>query len=381
MRIAHIYPFVHLRGGVERYIVELVRNQSPQHKVSLVANQVDWSVLPSSPAPQQVKIRCLRKPSFLASISFCLFAWMRVRRSDYDILHAQGASFFKPDVVTAQSVHLAWYRQSLPLLHKFSRAWWLKLLNPMHHLTIAIERIQYRPGGARHVIAISDIVREELIKYHHIESARISVVYSGVNLEMFNPALKLTCRERRKEEFNFDAKDIVLIFVANEFRRKGLLVILEAMAALRSFPLRLLVVGGDTSDPYLGQIRNLGLEQQVKFIGRSGRIPELMAMSDIFVFPTAYEPFGLVITEAMACGLPVLTSRIAGAAELIEDGIDGVLLNNPHDSGELKTKLEGLLDADIRSRIGLNARTKAEQFSFKSCNEATCAIYQKLLNA
>jgi UDP-glucose:(heptosyl)LPS alpha-1,3-glucosyltransferase len=104
-----------------------------------------------------------------------------------------------------------------------------------------------------------------------------------------------------------------------------------------------------------------------------------MSMSDIFVFPTAYEPFGLVITEAMACGLPVLTSRIAGAAELIQDGFDGLLLDDPNDAKELAAKLRKLLNEDMRKTIGIRARAKAELFSFKSCSTATCEAYQKLL--
>jgi UDP-glucose:(heptosyl)LPS alpha-1,3-glucosyltransferase len=379
MRIAHIYPFVHLRGGVERYIVELIRNQSSEHQITMVANEVDWTVLPKKPSLQFLKISCLKLPSFLTSISFCIMALIRVQRSDFDVLHAQGASFFKPDIVTAQSVHLAWFRSSLASLKRFSKAWWLKVLNPMHHLTIAIERIQYRRGGARHIIAISNIVRQELIRFHHIDPERISVIYSGVNLEMFHPSLKNESRTVRKSEFGFEEADIVLIFVANEFRRKGLRTILDAMASLAETRLHLLVVGGDSADSFHTQINQLSLEKYVRFLGRSGRIPQLMSMSDIFVFPTAYEPFGLVITEAMACGLPVLTSRIAGAAELIQDGFDGLLLDDPNDAKELAAKLRKLLNEDMRKTIGIRARAKAELFSFKSCSTATCEAYQKLL--
>ena len=106
----------------------------------------------------------------------------------------------------------------------------------------------------------------------------------------------------------------------------------------------------------------------------------LLAISDAFVFPTVYEPFGLVITEAMACGLPVVTSRCAGAAELIEDGKEGLLLSDPNDPVVLAKHIAYLLESpEARQALGMAARLKAEMYSVEECARQTESVYRRLL--
>ena len=380
MKITHIYPFIHRQGGIERYLVGLVHEQSKVHEITLLANQVAWRDLPKDRAIKWIKTPCLRRPSFLSSISFCLANVFTGWRNGSDISNAQGASAFFCDVVTAHSVHLAWFIISIRSLVPNSKAWWLKILNPMHYFTIAIETIQYRLGGCKLVIAISQTVKNELMHFHKISPDRIQVVYSGVDSSMFHPSLRKAHFAERQRRFGWGADDFILIFIGNEFRRKGLSVVLNAMALAKNVRIKLLVVGSADSRPFIQESYRLGLGSQVFFCGRSNEIPMLLAISDAFVFPTVYEPFGLVITEAMACGLPVVTSRCAGAAELIEDGKEGLLLSDPNDPVVLAKHIAYLLESpEARQALGMAARLKAEMYSVEECARQTESVYRRLL--
>jgi len=115
----------------------------------------------------------------------------------------------------------------------------------------------------------------------------------------------------------------------------------------------------------------------VTFVSHTRDIAAYYAASDLFVFPTLYEPFGLVIVEAMASGLPVITSRLAAAADYIDDGVSGILLETPHQPQELASKVELLLaDSGLRDTIGRRGREVAERFSWDEVARRTLDAYQ-----
>ena len=118
---------------------------------------------------------------------------------------------------------------------------------------------------------------------------------------------------------------------------------------------------------------------RVIFAGFVPEIKDYYAASDIFVFPTRYEPFGLVITEAMASGLPVITSEIAGAAEIMTDGRDAILLKDPTDSSEIAEAIRTLVDDDkLRASMGANARRTAEKYSWDEVARKTMEVYEEV---
>ena len=125
---------------------------------------------------------------------------------------------------------------------------------------------------------------------------------------------------------------------------------------------------------------DIGVAEQVLFVGRSQEVWKYFAACDVFLLPTLYEAFGLTVLEAMASGLPALVSDKAGAAELIQDGYNGLLLKDPTDASEIAAKLEGLfLNERFSKQLGAEARRTALQFSWESVAQRTVEVYKGIV--
>jgi len=363
MEIVHVYPFYNRLGGVEKYLLDTLPLQVKLGRsIRLVGAEFDHDVKRAYTCEKVPYF--IRFPRALTSFVFAIAAEVTLRRLRNNrgrvmLVHSEGASCLSPDIVTAHSVHKAWFTRSLRELKPFTWPWWRKLLNPVHHLTIFIETIQYRFQKNTHVIAISDSIRRELHEFYGISDKRISVIHSGVDCEKYTPEKKDVYRGPIRGRLGLNDSDIVLLFVANEFRRKGLNCLISALKTLTAPNLKLVVLGKDNPVPYKELVLGLGLQDQVIFAGATPDVDQYYAAADIFVFPTTYEPFGLVATEALAAGLPVITSKLAGASEIMTHGEDSLLVNDPNSSEELALALKTLLDSNTRNRMGQRARQTA----------------------
>ena len=293
------------------------------------------------------------------------------------LVHAHGTSTLNANIVTAHSCHKAWFVYSVKEV-KDIKSKIKKIFNPLHYLTILTEKIQYSSKHLKKVIAISDVIKQELIYNYGLDANMIEVVYNGTNIDEFNPKNIQLYKDEIRKKHLIKENEIVLLFVAAEFKRKGLKVILEAMTKLDK-NIKLLVVGGDKKEEFELIISKYNLNNRIIFTGKTKDVYKYYAASDIFVFPTKYEAFGQVITEAMATGIPVITSKCAGAAELVEDKKEAILLKNPEDSLELAEKIEYLIKNEkIRNEIGINGRKKIEKYTWKETSEEMLSIYRKI---
>jgi len=375
MRVALVYPFYERPGGIERYLREVAGVLKSSCGLVLVSTEetVDGDVFDSA-----VRVRAPRRPYGFLSFFFALAARRRLRRLPVDIVHVQGASAFRQDIVHAHSCHKAWFRTSLRELPWRSRRKWLKLLNPLHHLTIAIESVQYRPANHRRIVAISQTVARDLVRWYGVIPERIEVIYNGVNCELFTPQNRDALRDDARRELGVPPNRVCALFVANEFGRKGLTTAIEALAALDSRDVDLVVVGRDDRAPYARLARDLRIDDHVTFAGGQSDLRPYYAAADVFVLPTRHDAFGLVITEAMASGLPVIVTSEAGAAELITHGEDGYVLDDPRSVGEFAACLEQLLDSPRREEMGRRARATAEKHSWSACCRQLLDLYRVL---
>jgi UDP-glucose:(heptosyl)LPS alpha-1,3-glucosyltransferase len=244
------------------------------------------------------------------------------------------------------------------------------LINPVRAFTYLRERTRYRSRVHRAVVVLSDAEASAIRRVYRRVAPRLVTIPNGVDLERFHPP---TSEERRaaRAAFRLDDDDRVALLIGHDLVRKGLTVAVEALARTES--VLLLVVGGDadTVDGARARAAQLGVAPRVLFAGTRSDIPFMMAASDIFILPSAYEANALVVLEALAAGLPVIATRVGYAPEIIEDGTNGFLVEA--DPGEVALRLEELVASD-RAALAANARASAVGHGWRPVAEKYVAL-------
>jgi UDP-glucose:(heptosyl)LPS alpha-1,3-glucosyltransferase len=293
---------------------------------------------------------------------FTMAATLALRKYREGVIVSHGDSF-GGDVLVVHAVDAA------SLDQKKRSGNWRWRLNPMHFWVLARDRIMIGGLRYRHFIAVSPRVASELQHYYGVPEARISVIPNGIDLQKFKP--DPTEGARIRAEFGISAKARVLLFVGHEFHRKGLSYAIEALNELED-DVCLLVVGSDIPGPYKKLARNAA--GRLFFAGQRRDLPAFYAAADLFVLPTAYETFSLVCMEALACGLPVLASRVGGIEDYLKDGYNGYAVERAPADIAAKVRLI-LSEPSHHAALRKGARLTAEQFSWESVSER----YAKLL--
>ncbi len=226
-------------------------------------------------------------------------------------------------------VHAAW------LARRSARApWWRRLgyaLNPRHRDWLDLERRVAADPGLEGVIANSRLVAGELSDRLEIAPEKITLVRNGVD-----HAALLAARGERgsaREGLGLEKSRPTLLFLGSGFERKGLALAIRALAGIAGA--RLLVAGRDDPAPYRRLAARLKVAERVSFLGARGDAPRLLAAADALVLPTLYDPCANATLEALAAGLPVVTTPADGASELVVDGVNGFVAPDPGQPWEL----------------------------------------------
>ena len=357
-------------GGIERASYELAIRMSDRVDLTLVAADVDPA---PSPPLEWLPVRTRKKPASLIPLTYSAAATRTLSGRSFDLIHNQGGCATRvQDVITAHSCHRAWWEM------KFRNGEALRAIaNPFHHAVLRVEQHNYRPGNVRRAIAVSPTVGRELTQYYGVDPELITVIPNAVDLARFQPADAAARRARIRSQHAYTDEDVVLLFVGKEFRRKGLRMIIDALAQLPDAA-KLLVVGGDDPAPFLARARERGVADRVTFVGHSSAVEDYFQAGDVFVFPTAYEPFGLVLLEAAASGLPLVTTPLGVAEEFVVTGENGALIER--DAVSIARALQPLVDdRDLRRRMGERARVGANGYtSWETVAAQTIAVYERV---
>ena len=230
------------------------------------------------------------------------------------------------------------------------------------------ERIALRMSD--HVVALSEVVADELVTYCGVPREKISVIPPGVDSGDFRPRQASEVSSLRKLCGIQEGDRTMLAAFVGEIRtnRKNLDLIFEAMTECADF--QLAVVGADEASSYPRMAAKLGIADRVTFLGQRSDVAGLMRGADAFVFPTHYEPYGIVVTEAMASGLPVVVTRNAGSACVVTHGRDGFLLEDGADLAGLVDAIRRLGDPQVRQTMGQAARAAAEALTWERMVDA-----------
>lgn len=216
------------------------------------------------------------------------------------------------------------------------------------------------------VVAISRYMEREIRSSYDVPRERIHLVHNGVDLEEFHPARREERREEARRRLGIPPDAVCLLNMAHNYRRKGVWELMEWVRGLRQqgMDAHLLVAGRGTGGRQRRKARTLasrhGITEAVHMPGAVHPATEAFAAADVFIFPTWHDAFGFVVLEAMASGLPVVTTPYAGAAEVVEEGVSGFVVH-PDDAATAVDRLLSLSDPHRRAGMGRAARRVAEE--------------------
>jgi UDP-glucose:(heptosyl)LPS alpha-1,3-glucosyltransferase len=227
------------------------------------------------------------------------------------------------------------------------------------------------------LLALSHKVADEFQRYHQVPPDRIRVVYNGVDVTRFSPRRQAEFRLPMRQRLGIADDTVLALAVAHNFQLKGVPTLLKALEilALKHLPLHAVVVGGRRIRPW--QILAKARRLPVTFVGAQSDTAPFYAAADMLVHPSFYDSCSLVLLEAAASGLPLLVSKENGAAELLTDGVEGLLLEDSADAERLAAQMESLLDASLRQRMGAAARLLASQNTVERNCDKIIAIYNQ----
>jgi UDP-glucose:(heptosyl)LPS alpha-1,3-glucosyltransferase len=240
-----------------------------------------------------------------------------------------------------------------------------------------IESAPFRMTPRPRIIAISRMIKDDMVRSYGIDGQHVELVYNGVDTNRFNPGLRERLRGAFRQALGFGSEEVVFLFAAYELRKKGIMPLIEASGILKELVgegFRVLVAGAEPYSRVSSRLAMLGLNNTVIFTGRLRNMEECYANSDVLVLPTFYDACSLVVFEAMACGLPCITTRANGAAGIITEGLDGFVLDHPPQSEALANKMLQLLQPARREAMGREAAITALQYTIQRNHQEVLRI-------
>lgn len=357
------------RGGLERYTVLLSRQLvRAGHEVHIFANM--WQ---EEPGIHIHRVPMLHISSPIKNLSFAFFSTKLLSMNDFSVIHSMERIFSQDIFRVSDGINPIQLLQRYP--NPAVRCF--KAMGPRRLALRYLEHKIFEDRGCKIIMTNSKLVKKQIIQYYKVDEKRIKVIYNGVNTSIFYPGVKEKYGTMVRNKYAIREDELVILFISNDFRLKGLKAILNALLLLNNKQIRLLVVGNDRSNPYKRWAKKSFLDKQVLFLGPKNDIEKYYAASDIFCLPTLYDAFANVCLEAMACGLPVITTDMNGSSELISDGENGFVIKTRQPE-ELADKIAILSSFKERCRIGGNAALIANNFTMEKHIANILKLYELL---
>jgi UDP-glucose:(heptosyl)LPS alpha-1,3-glucosyltransferase len=363
-------------GGAERYTSALAEHLIDSgHEVHVFANE--WKGKKNKANGEGIifhHVPMLKGLSVLEVVSFAYNSRRMLKREQFDIIHSFERTLHQDVYRAGDGCHREWLiqRKKIDPWHKRMT----QAINPLHLSLLRIEREIFREGNYRAIIANSKRGKAEIMAHYGVPSEKIRVIYTPVDRTHFPMDHPPERGKRVRDSLGIPDETRVLLFVGSGFRRKGLTGIIEALPMVGENT-HLIVIGKDRIAPYRSLARKAGKEKYVHFIGPVSFVEQYYEASDLFIFPTIYEPFSNVCLEAMASGLPVATSQINGASEIIIEGKNGYVIENPIDHIEIADKIKKglMLDRDEVKKVN---STMLKNFTWEKHIKKVCTVYDEI---
>jgi UDP-glucose:(heptosyl)LPS alpha-1,3-glucosyltransferase len=337
------------RGGAERYTIDLAHALSGRsHDVRLLASTFAADV----PAglrvvlPSDSPTRLGRYRRFLDALDAHLAG------EKYDVVHAmlpvRQCDIYHPHAgLAAESVASGHLKHDSPASRWLSR--WGNRLNSKRRYFARVERELLDGPKPPILLCLSQYVKASVLRHYALPESRIATLFNGIDLAKFDPAARPEAGSGVREKFNIKPADVVALMIAQDFERKGLKEAVQALSGIRG--LLLLVVGKENAAFYESLAKKTRVADRVRFAGATDDPYAFYRAADCFVLPTRHDPCSLVVLEALAMGLPVVSTVCNGACEIMTDGVHGFVLRDPGDVQVLSDRLRQLVDLVARRRM------------------------------
>ena len=383
--LAVVSPFIDKRHGTERWIAEWTSRLSGEFDVHVYSQRVEdldltrltWHRIPKIPGPHLVKFLW-----WLAANHLWRWRDRRFRGITHDLVFTAGTNCLDADAISIHIVFAEFVRRVRSEMY-LQRNSILSLPRRIHRdlyyrLITLLERHLYTQPSAQ-LILIARKTAKDLDRFYGPHDV-LPVLYMGIDHTTFNPQLRMARRDEARRELGIRDDQFVLLLVGNDWRKKGLCTLLDVLPVLGDRQVLLLVVGDDEKFPYLRQIQRYDLVDRVRFFPSRPDVAFYYAAADAYVGPSVEDTFAQPPAEAMACGLAVITSVTNGTAEIITDGMDGLIIQDPNNSPELATQIRRLCEDPYFCRwLGENAARTSLRYTWDQNGEQMKEIFTNML--
>ncbi|MBU0480483.1 MAG: glycosyltransferase family 4 protein [Proteobacteria bacterium] len=365
-------------GGAESYALALAESFVKKGwEVHLFAQEWDGY-------PEQAIFHRIVVPKYLpAWLKMLVFAFKHrkmVLATGLDVVVGFGNTIYMNVYQTHGGVHRystarKCFSIENPLLRLLKR--FFILLSMKDKMRNWIESSPFRLSLRPRIIAISQMVIDDFATAFKVPSSEVDLVYNGIDLDRFNPVVRRKYRGPLRAELDVGEREVLFLFLSYTLRKKGLFVLLSAAAILQrkhKGRFKVVVVGRKPGNRIMARVKKMNLDDIVIFPGPTTTPEVYFANADVFVLPTYYDTCSLVTIEAMACGVPAITTEYNGAAGIIDSGVDGHVIMHPPEAEELSAVMSVYLDSKTLDEMSFRAAGKAQAYSSKKNHEEVIRI-------
>jgi len=379
MNIALCYESVlPARGGCETYIGDLSRRLARDgHEVHLYACRWDAAALPAGMVFHQLDVptgaRFLRPWRFGRAVEAALKSTTHDVTVGFDKTWGQDVLYPQGGLHAASAAHNRRKHANGLLRAAASVGKWF---DPAAWSFARLERKQYLTSPKPLVVVNSEMVRGHFRDFYGIED--VTVVRSAIDPTRFAAPDREQLRTAERARWGVALDEPVGLMVAMNYRLKGLAPLIRSAALIpAATKYRLAIVGHPKVGKYQRLAERLGVRDKFLFLGHRSDPKEAYFAADFLVHPTFYDPCSLVALEALACGLPVITTRFNGASELLSPPSNGLVVDDPHDALSLANALTAMFDPGHRAAASVSARRAAEAWTFEHHYAALLAVFKR----
>jgi UDP-glucose:(heptosyl)LPS alpha-1,3-glucosyltransferase len=336
------------RGGAERYTIDLAASlRSRGHDVTLVASSFSETLV----SEKKILLPVGRGTRLRKYVRFLDALDQHLQAERYDIVHAmlpvRQCDIYHPHAgIAAEAVarghlkHRGRTAQAAAML--------ANRVNLKRRKFAAVERELLTGAKPPIVLCLSEYVKRDVTAHYTIAPDRLATLFNAVDLTRFDPSARPEARTELRKELRIAPDKIVALMIAQDFARKGLREAILALAQLNDPRLTLVVVGKEDPASYAALAKQEAIAERVIFAGKTDDPYSFYRAADFFLLPTRHDPCSLVVLEALAMGLPVISTVFNGACEIMTSGRHGFVLPDPSDVGAIVRSMQKLLDSQAR---------------------------------